>query len=138
MYGNHKGIIVLHIVKKSEKFNILIADDSKEIINQWKVYFANTDLEYDTASDGLEATELFMLNNYDIVLLDIDMPIMTGFEAAKIIRNITPNCFILAISSRIDDTDFNLMFSAGFDAHFPKPLNIDHVMEKVNQFRILQ
>ena len=111
---------------------ILIADDSKEVLVQWSVFLKHSKVEYKTAENGREATEDFGKDHYDAVFLDIDMPEMNGFEAAKIIKRLKPNCPVLAISSRDSNEDFLLMGQAGFDGYLTKPLRASEAFEKIN------
>lgn len=116
----------------SSKAKLLIADDNKEILRQWQLFLRKSPVDYVTAENGLQATESFIEGNFYAAFLDINMPEMNGFEAAKIIKEINPNCYILAVSSRDSEEDLRLMCEAGFDEFMSKPFDIHEALEKVN------
>lgn len=111
---------------------LLIADDSKEIRRQWQLFLSGIPIDYVTAENGLQATESFIQGDFCAAFLDIDMPEMNGLEAAKIMREMNPSCYILAVSSRDSEEDLRLMCEAGFDEFMSKPFNIHQALEKVN------
>ncbi|WP_343668502.1 ATP-binding protein [Chitinophaga sp.] len=105
--------------------NILVADDQEmnlllltRILSRWKCNF-------DKAADGIAAYELFSLNEYDMILLDVQMPGMTGLEVVKKIREdsdvIKSKVPVLAITSDITLTENSRYRNLGFNDCMLKP-----------------
>jgi two-component system sensor histidine kinase/response regulator len=79
----------------------------------------------DIANNGQEAVEDFELNNYDCVLMDIQMPIMDGYTATKLIRQKKQyaDLPILAMTANATQEDKETALAAGMNAHITKPIN---------------
>jgi len=91
------------------------------------------------ASNGIEAVEIFKINNFDLVLMDCQMPIMDGYEASRLIRQYekeeglarTP---ILALTANAMTTDKALCVDAGMDDHIPKPVTDDFLQKMLQKW----
>ncbi|GFI71571.1 transcriptional regulatory protein SrrA [Clostridiales bacterium] len=70
-------------------FKILIADDETKIRETIKDYFSAKDFDVVLAANGKEAVELSILNSFDLIILDVMMPVMDGLSACKEIRKQT-------------------------------------------------
>ncbi|SEJ41079.1 Hpt domain-containing protein [Cyclobacterium xiamenense] len=88
---------------------------------------------FDSASDGVEAIELLKRNNYDIVLMDIQMPKLDGISCLKIIReeDIT-NIPVIAISAYSNQGDRDYFLSTGFDDFIAKPVKPKDLLETIH------
>ncbi|MCC5919297.1 MAG: response regulator [Cyclobacteriaceae bacterium] len=85
-----------------------------------------------TAEDGREAVALCENNNYDLILMDIKMPILDGVGATKIIRNeLGKNMPILAVTANVFKEDINRYLSAGMNGYITKPYDEDFFVRKV-------
>jgi CheY-like chemotaxis protein len=108
----------------SEK--VLYAEDEFTNRKLLEIQLKNIGIQCDLAGDGMEAVRLFKENAYDLVILDQFMPGMNGDEAAKIIRSISPDIPLIAITS--DDGEIPVLRQAGFQEIFIKPLRgKDHI-----------
>nr|WP_242464577.1 response regulator [Halorhodospira abdelmalekii] len=74
------------------------------------------------ATDGQEAVTLCEQQTYDLILMDLQMPVMDGFEATRRIRMITPEVPIIALSAAVLPADRERARAAGVDAHLAKPV----------------
>ncbi len=128
-------------IKRRESFegaNILVAED--DIINQKLMIniLKNLKVNVSVASNGQEAVELTKTNAYDIILMDIQMPIMTGLEASqKIIeeekkfnKKHTP---IIALTANNTEGNKKDYFDSGMDGYLQKPLDILALKNILNQ-----
>jgi len=70
----------------SKPVRVLIAEDSESNRNLFALYLSKTSAVADMAVNGLDAYEMAVGNDYDVILMDMEMPVMDGFEAAKKIR----------------------------------------------------
>jgi len=133
---NHKQDINLlkNRVKMLEGSKILLVDDNS--LNQEIVLgllkFAN--LHIDTASNGMEAVERFKDNTYELILMDIQMPFMDGYEATNIIRKSDKNIPIIALTANALKSDIERTKSAGMNGHLNKPVEIEKLFETLIEF----
>ena len=93
-------------------------------------------LVVDTADDGTEAVEIIAkmpAGTYDLILMDIQMPVMDGYEAARTIRAMEDpakaNIPIVAMTANAFEEDRQKAFDAGMNGHVPKPIDIPELME---------
>ena len=83
----------------------------------------NSNLHIDIACNGKEAIELYKDNQYDLIFMDIQMPIMNGYEASKIIREQNSHIPIIALSANAMEKDFKATRDAGMNEHLNKPID---------------
>ena len=81
--------------------------------------------QYERAKNGLEAVEMVEKGEYDLVLMDIKMPVMGGLEATKKIKEIRPELPIIAVTANAFDSDRQAAFDAGCDDFLSKPISSD-------------
>ncbi len=100
----------------------LVAEDNvmnqtllKFILKQWN-------FEYDLAENGQQAVQLIQKNKYDIVLMDIQMPVMDGYEAAQRIRKDFDKIPIIAMTAHVLPTEREKCINAGMNDYISKPL----------------
>ena len=111
--------------------NILIIEDDKDIIELLKIYLdANDFITYST-TNGLEAKELIKKYNINLLIVDIMMPNITGYEVIKMIRK-DSNLPIIVVSAKILDSDKILGLNLGADAYITKPFNPMEVIAYIN------
>ncbi len=109
---------------------ILIADDNKQISSILEEYAKKEGYTTRTAFDGLEAIELFKKISPDIVLLDVMMPKMDGFEVCREIRK-TSNTPVIMITARGEDFEKIMGLDIGADDYMVKPFSPGEVMARV-------
>lgn len=110
---------------KEYPLNILVAEDDK--INQKFALKILSKLGYEAqiANNGQEVLELVSLKNYDIVLMDVQMPVMNGLEATKMIRLCLSNQpRIVAMTANTLQGDREECMMAGMDDYISKPINV--------------
>jgi signal transduction histidine kinase len=87
------------------------------------------------ASNGIQAVELCKsINKIDLVLMDIKMPEMDGFQATRLIREFNRKIPIIAQTAYILDNEWNKCFEAGCNEQITKPIEIKEFFEKVDKF----
>jgi signal transduction histidine kinase/BarA-like signal transduction histidine kinase len=91
-------------------------------------------MSVDIAKNGLEAIDLVKTNKYDIILMDIRMPVMNGLEASREIRKFNSTVPIIAVSANAFLEDINRSISAGMNAHIAKPINRKELLGTINKF----
>ncbi len=109
---------------------VLIVDDEKLIVKGIRFSLEQDGMEVDCAYDGEEALQYVRNNKYDIVLLDIMLPKLTGFEVCQQIREFS-NVPIIMLTAKGDDMDKILGLEYGADDYITKPFNILEVKARI-------
>ena len=91
-------------------------------------------LEIDVANNGKEAVEYFKNNKYELIFMDIQMPIMDGYEATKIIRELDENIPIIALTANAMKDDMQKTIDAGMNEHITKPLNVKELFDTLRKY----
>ena len=86
------------------------------------------------AKDGIEAVEICRENNFDIILMDIHMPRMNGFDASKSIRTFNDKTPIIALTAAVMNEDKILSKEAGMQEHLAKPIDFDELFKVINKY----
>ncbi|AUH00273.1 hypothetical protein CWC46_10935 [Prodigiosinella confusarubida] len=93
--------------------------------------------DLDSATDGLEATEkvLSHAKNYQVILMDMQMPKMDGLQATRLIRESRSQTElpIIAMTANVNPSDVQACIDAGMNAHLGKPLSIDNIVSTILQ-----
>ncbi len=109
---------------------MLVVDDEKLIVKGIRFSLEQDDLKVDCAYDGEEALEYARNNQYDIILLDVMLPRLTGFEVCQQIREFS-NVPIIMLTAKGDDMDKILGLEYGADDYITKPFNILEVKARI-------
>lgn len=109
---------------------MLIADDNRQITSILEEYAKNEGFDTKTAYDGRKALEVFDKYHPDIVLLDVMMPLMDGFEVCREIRK-QSNVPIIMITARGEDFERIMGLDIGADDYIVKPFSPGEVMARV-------
>lgn len=110
---------------------LLIADDDNEIRELLEFDLSHSGYETDIAKDGEEALHKALTNNYDLILLDVMMPKMNGFDVCKHIRSSKPSVPILMLTAKGTIGDKTHGFNSGADDYIVKPFDIQEVLLRV-------
>jgi CheY-like chemotaxis protein len=116
--------------------NILLVEDN--IINQEIIVeiLKNIELNIDLANNGQEAIDIFNKNKekYDLILMDIQMPILNGYEATTAIRNINKDIPIIALTANVMKEDIEKTKAAGMNEHLSKPIDVEKLYEMIYKY----
>lgn len=112
---------------------ILIAEDN--VLNQKiiEILIRRMGWNYKLVGDGLEAVEECLSGNYDVILMDIDMPQMNGWEATIEIRRKKNNIPIIALTAYSEESFRKKSFEAGMDYFLSKPYNKDEIYDTIRK-----
>ncbi len=108
----------------------LVVDDEKAIVKGIKFSLEKDDIVVDCAYDGQEALNMAREGNYDIILLDVMLPGLSGFEVCQQIREFS-DCPIIMLTAKGDDMDKILGLEYGADDYITKPFNILEVKARI-------
>jgi DNA-binding response OmpR family regulator len=109
---------------------VLVVDDEKLIVKGLRFSLEQDDMEVDCAYDGEEALEKAKENKYDIILLDIMLPKLTGLEVCQQIREFS-DVPIIMLTAKGEDMDKILGLEYGADDYITKPFNILEVKARI-------
>ncbi|WP_457616773.1 PAS domain S-box protein [Lutibacter sp.] len=119
---------------KDKKMTILVAEDEEYNIMYLNELFSKTNFEIIEANNGKQAVEIVQKNpKIDLVLMDIKMPIMNGFEAMAEIKKTNPSVPIVAVSAFAMESDKRNALNNGFDAYLTKPINKEQLFETIEK-----
>lgn len=109
---------------------VLVVDDERLIVKGIKFSLVQDDMEVDCAYDGEEALEMAKKTEYDMVLLDVMLPKLNGFEVCQMIREFS-NMPIIMLTAKGEDMDKILGLEYGADDYITKPFNILEVKARI-------
>lgn len=110
-------------------FKILAVDDERKIRETICDYMTAKGFSVDTAEDGETAVEMAELNNYDLIILDVMMPVKNGLDACVEIRKFC-NTPILFLSALGEEVDYLRAYKSGCDDYIVKPFPLSILCEK--------
>lgn len=111
---------------------ILIADDDERILRLLSDYLSFNKFDVVTVSDGELAIEKFKSDDFDLVILDVMMPIYDGWIVCKEIRRMS-NVPIIMLTAKDSDLDQLFAFDIGVDDYIAKPFNIALLLARVKR-----
>jgi signal transduction histidine kinase len=118
----------------------LVAEDNKFNQVVVKSMLERIGITVDLAENGAEALELFDRNHYDLVFMDVRMPIMNGYDCTEAIRSRKDDRAdvpILALTAEATKSDAEKCLAAGMNVHLSKPLRITEVVTAINSLENL-
>ncbi len=125
--------IIEHNKLKWNKKHILIVEDEFANLLFLKKVLEKMNCIITVANNGLEATKKIEKGEkFDVILMDIKMPVMNGYEAIKIIKSINPNQKVIAQTAYARIEDEYKLYEAGFDEYIAKPINIEDLFRKTD------
>ncbi|SIR29361.1 response regulator [Halanaerobium kushneri] len=118
---------------------LLIVEDNADNRMLIRAYLSKSDYEVEMAVNGLEGVEKIEKNNYDLVLMDIQMPKLDGYQAIRRIREMEKadkinRNKIIALTAYALDSDKEKALQAGFDGHLTKPIKKEKLYKTINEY----
>jgi CheY-like chemotaxis protein len=114
---------------------ILVVEDDAVMREIFSIMLQRADFEVDAAEDGLMGVEMWEKGDYELVLMDVQMPRMNGFEATGAIREKerargghTP---IIAVTAYALEKDEKECLATGMDAYITKPIDFNKCLETI-------
>ncbi len=115
---------------------ILVVDDDETTLLVFKAYLNKAGHTIETAADGMAGLEKAAAFKPDLVLLDINMPRMSGFEMAKRLKENpeTKDIAIFMMTSLKQEANIKKGYELGIEEYLTKPANIEHLKLRINKF----
>ncbi|MEJ9232068.1 response regulator transcription factor [Peribacillus butanolivorans] len=111
-------------------YHILVVEDDQEIQELIKQFLMTQHYTVEVASDGLEGMKQYNKQSFDLILLDVMMPNLNGFEVAKMIRN-QSNVPIIMLTALEEEQDQMKGFDLGIDDYITKPFSFHVLIRRV-------
>lgn len=121
-------------IKQYSDAHILVAEDNEDNQLLIKLLLKPFGVKVSVVENGILAVETALLENFDLVLMDIQMPVMGGVEAVQLMRNASIDCPIVALTANIMKEDIDKYLDCGFNSTLAKPIQNKHFFETVNQY----
>ncbi len=118
--------------------SILVVDDEPDIVITLRTVLERNNFKVDTHTEPLQAIKNFEINAYDLLILDIKMPQMNGFELYRELKKIDENikvCFLTALSELHDYDAFKreVFPKSGQRYYVQKPIENDEILVRINE-----
>lgn len=115
---------------------ILITEDDEDSLLVTKLILNQTHAQIEEATDGKMALDMQNERKYDLILMDLKMPNMDGFEATRLIKEINPNQIIIGLTAYSFVEDKNRALEAGCDDILSKPINKSFIYKILSKYLV--
>lgn len=106
-----------------KSIKILVVDDSKENQILYKIYLESVGAKVSVADTGLDAVRVAFGNNFDLIVMDIQMPGLDGYDALKILKDSNYDKKVIALTAHAMKGEKEKCLKAGFDGYLSKPVS---------------
>ena len=110
--------------------NILLVEDDTALIRIMELEFGHEGYSFDIAKDGQKALDLFVANTYDVIILDLMLPIIPGIEVCRKIRR-NSNVPIIMLTAKRDVSDRVIGLDMGADDYLTKPFEMEELLARI-------
>jgi DNA-binding response OmpR family regulator len=117
---------------------ILLIDDNKEITEMISFFLESQEIVCDIENNGRKALEKIKYNKYDVILLDLTMPIFSGFDIFNYLKQndlLNKNNIVIFTASYITEEKIDEMLEDGAKGIIKKPVSIDSLIETINKYK---
>ena len=133
-----RNLKTLQVQENNRPLRVLLVEDCEDNRLLMNAYLRNTQYQVDVAENGEVAVRRFVAGQYDLVLMDIQMPVMDGYTATKMIRQwemeqgviATP---IIALTACARKEDVDNCLAAGCTAHVSKPVKKHALLKAIQE-----
>jgi two-component system alkaline phosphatase synthesis response regulator PhoP len=121
--------------KRAEKRKILVVDDELDLTQMIQDRLEMSGYQVITASNGKEGLEKAVEEKPDIMLLDVNMPVMNGFETLEALRKKpeSTDCVVMMMTVRSQKEDFARAEACGIEDYVVKPFELGALIEKIDE-----
>ncbi|MBF0368928.1 MAG: transporter substrate-binding domain-containing protein [Magnetococcales bacterium] len=132
-----------HLVNGKRVLNILLVDDAEDNRLLVQAFLRNSPCRLEMAENGAEAVIKFTRDRYDLVLMDIQMPVMDGHDATRKIRsweaeNRSSRTPIVALTAHAMAEESEEIMAAGCDMHLTKPIRKERLLHTLERFMVVE
>jgi two-component system autoinducer 1 sensor kinase/phosphatase LuxN len=109
------------------KSQVLVVDDNEAVRDVLSRMLSFLGYDVTLAGNGLEARKLFLTGSYDLVITDLQMPLMNGWELSRLIKERSPNTPVMVVSGACDERCWEEVDMNCVDAIIPKPFRLKEI-----------
>lgn len=110
---------------------VLIVEDNHNLRKMIDIYLKQNNFETHVSCNGVEALDILEKNHIDLIICDIMMPKMDGFELTKEIRSVYPNLPIIIVTAKGAKEDKIKGFKLGIDDYMTKPIDLEELLMRI-------
>ena len=127
------GIDAQDIPALKKKRQLLVVDDSEAMQKLLSQALSLMGYDVTLSGNGIEASTLFVNGSYDLVMTDLHMPLMNGWELSRIVKEQSPNTPVVVITGSRDDMLWEKLNMNLVDAIIPKPFKLEEIKKAVQR-----
>ena len=115
---------------------ILAVDDMDMNLKLLRTWLKDSSIELTTVLSGTEAVELCQSNEYELILMDVQMPVMDGLKASRLIRQSPLNLGtpIIAVTAHAFKEEQERLLASGMDDYLPKPIDVEQLLDLIKRW----
>jgi len=113
-------------------FKILIAEDDNELRLMFQRFLTRNGFSVTAVTNGKEALDVLSNDFFDLIVSDIMMPVLDGYELVRSLRDSGDNTPVLMITAKSEYEDMRLGFLSGTDDYMVKPVNVNEMLLRIN------
>ncbi len=133
--NNHPQVARLPVAAPLVSMNVLVVEDSEDISELIRINLVEAGANVDVASTAKQALRRLDKKQYDVVVLDIQLPRMSGHQLVQIIHTRSPRLPVLALTAHSTKTEKEACFSSGFNDFLTKPIDFDCLINTIAKYR---
>lgn len=113
--------------------SILVVDDAKENARLFELYLSKAGAKVEVANNGIDALKLCAKKYFDVVLLDLQMPVKDGFQVLKELQEKDYDKPVIALTAHAMQEEKDKTIEAGFNAHITKPVSPETLISEISK-----
>ena len=117
----------------AKPLRILVVDDNKDLLLTLSLILKKTGFYVETAADGFNAVDIYFNGDFNVTLMDIDLPGINGVEAFRLIREMDPAAPVILMTGYSDEDLIQLAINEGAHCVLHKPIRIDKMIDTIKQ-----
>ncbi len=125
----------LHLDQQLSGMNVLLVDDAPDNRTMVRLFLEMAGASVDLACDGQEGVEKASKKIFDVILMDLQMPVMDGYEATAVLRKRGFHGPILAVTAHVFKEELQHCLAVGFDGHLSKPVEWQVLIDTLVNFK---
>jgi CheY-like chemotaxis protein len=111
--------------------SILLVEDTREVQLLLSHLLERFGAKVEVANDGVKGLEAALSNHFDFILLDLELPLMNGYEVVKQLRRTKPDCCVFALTAHASQTVREDCLNSGFDDYLTKPIHVNDLVHRL-------